>query len=504
MDLLQNKKILFIFGHGGMEEQVLKLSREFERRWNTKSYFSGGSKGGDHYLIKEGVKKDNIHLATFEDNKKDYPQPHKEYIKAAEERYGFNCWDIWQISAPRKKSRMRMDADKVLYWMEYFIRETENCFQKYQPDYVIFYGIASFGGVILYKIALHHKIKVLQITNSRVPNRFSILDNPENQWPLLIKEYDKLKKRDLSTDEINKAEKFITNFKEKPPKPDGTVYVRLPWREKIKKHYTNFKIFRYRKQIPDLKQFFWPLANKVLDITGTFSMPVNREKYVYYPLHVDPEVSTSFFGKWYVNQLALIENIARSVPCDYKLYVKEHPYNYSSRPFYFRKEIKRFSNVRLISPHANGFELIKNSSLVLTITGTAGWEAILLERPVLVLGEVHYNIFRGAAKINNIKELPAMIKKMVGLEIDELETLRFITAIFNSTFEGIGATPGDSAKALEPKNIALLVDGIEGYLQKTWSQKDVGNGNAIKKERVQKSLKVATITALPNPLEILS
>ena len=467
MEQLKNKKILFIFGHSGMEALTLKLSQELEQKWKTQSYFWGGSKGGDQFLIKQGISTENIYTSEYSDRLKDYPKPDVELIKKAEEKYGFNCWDIWQITAPRKKSRMELSPNQVLYWMEYYIKETEKCFQRWKPDYLLFYGIASFAGVILYKIALSQKIKVIEITNSRIPGRFSINNNSEGKWPLLIKEYEEIKKRNLSAKEVARVEQFITNFKEKPGKPDGTASIKIPLKEKIKKYQNYLKTLAYRRQIPDLKQFIWPYANKVLDVIGTFELPVKGEKYVYFPLHVNPEVSTSFYGRWYVNQLALIENIARSIPCDYKLYVKEHPYNYSSRPLYFRKEIKKFSNIRLISPHANSVEIIKNSSLVLTITGTVGWEAILFQKPAIVFGDVYYTIFDEIAKVHDLRSLSSLIKEKIDTETDKMKTFKFITAVFNSTFEGIGATPGDCGRVLERDNLSLLSRGIEEFLSRT-------------------------------------
>ena len=192
----------------------------------------------------------------------------------------------------------------------------------------------------------------------------------------------------------------------------------------------------------------------------------NGEKFAYFPLHVNPEASTSFYGRWFVNQLALIENIARSLPCDYKLYVKEHPYNYSSRPLYFRREIKKFPNVRLISPHANAVDIIKSCDLVLTITGTAGWEAIMLQKPIITFGDAYYNLFEEVIRSKDLRELPSIIDQKIGTTNDKIKTLKFINAVFNSTFKGMGVMPGNCGKSLEAQNISLIVDGIEKYLKR--------------------------------------
>jgi len=466
MENLKNKKILFIFGHGGMEILTLKIAKELEKKWQTRSYFSGGSQGGDQFLIKQGISSENIHTAVYSDSIKNFTKPNLEFIIKSEGKYGFNCWDIWQISAPRKKKRLKFSTNKVLYWMEYYIRETEACLKRFNPDYVIFYGIASFAGVILYKMLLHHKIGVLEIVNSRIPNRFTINDSLENKWPLLVKEYNQIKKRTLSSEEIKKAEDFIIGFQEKCFKPDGVGKRKTSLKKTVKKYVYYTKVLMYRKQLPDLRQLIWPFANKLLDYSGTFELPIRGEKYVYFPLHVNPEVSTSYYGKWYVNQLELIENISRSIPADYMLYVKEHPFNYSSRSLYFRKQIKKFPNVRLISPHANSMELTKRSGLVLTITGTTGWEAILLQKPVITFGDVYYNLFDEVINVRDIRKLPLLIKSKLDSKIDKDKTLKFVISVFNSTFPGMGVMPGNCAESLINKNISLIVEGIEKYLNK--------------------------------------
>ncbi len=465
MENLKNKNFLFIFGHGGMEVLTLKIARELEKKWKTKSYFSGGSQGGDQFLIKKGIPSQNIHTVVYSDSIKKYPKPNIEFIKRSEEKYGFNCWDIWQISAPRIKKRLKFTPNKVLYWMEYYIRETEACLKRFNPDYVIFYGIASFSGVILYKMLLHYKIGVLEIVNSRIPNRFTINDNLENKWPLLVKQYNKLQQRDLSPEEKEKAEDFIASFQEKFFKPDGVGNRKTPLKKTLAKYIYYIKLYSmYRKQLPNLKQFIWPFTKKLLDWSGTFELPVKGEKYVYFPLHVNPEVSTSYYGKWYVNQLELIENISRSIPADYMLYVKEHPFSYFSRPLYFHKQIKKFPNVRLISPHANSMELTKKSSLILTITGTTGWEAILLQKPVITFGDVYYNLFDEVIKVRDIRKLPFLIKNKLDSKTDKDKTLKFVTSVFNSTFSGRGVMPDNCVESLKKENISLIVEGIEKYI----------------------------------------
>ncbi len=129
------------------------------------------------------------------------------------------------------------------------------------------------------------------------------------------------------------------------------------------------------------------------------------EKYIYYPLHLDPEASTLVREKL-SNQLTIIKILSDSIPDDWKIYVKEHPVtfsflkrkklrenwyfflsmnNYRGRPFY--EEILRIPKTRLISQRYTSEEVLKDSMAVATINGTVCLEAAHIQKPVLIFGE---------------------------------------------------------------------------------------------------------------------
>ena len=151
-----------------------------------------------------------------------------------------------------------------------------------------------------------------------------------------------------------------------------------------------------------------------------------NEKYIYFPLHVVPEYTLLVRGNMWINQLFIIENLAKSIPLDYKVYVKEHPANigWRVRPFSFYKEIKSYTNVKLIPTYLDNNLMIKNSQLVITVTGTAGWEAVLFHnKPVINLCEDFYDISGLSKRIHNMvdlsKEIQSEIKRISGISMEE-------------------------------------------------------------------------------------
>jgi hypothetical protein len=129
----------------------------------------------------------------------------------------------------------------------------------------------------------------------------------------------------------------------------------------------------------------------------SFSDIPKRRKYVYFPLHVDPEASTMVMSPSHTDQLSIIEALAKSAPSEMIVVVKEHLPMLGRRPRGFYKRISQMPRVALVGPEKNGIALIKNSSIVAVITGTAVWEAIMLQIPALVIGESPYLWIKGGA-----------------------------------------------------------------------------------------------------------
>src|SRR5690606_12013580 len=87
------------------------------------------------------------------------------------------------------------------------------------------------------------------------------------------------------------------------------------------------------------------------------------------------------------------------------LYVKDHKSAKGIHEYDFYKKISSLPNVRLINYDFNIKMLILNSKGVITINSTAGYEAVLLGKPVYIFGRVFYENFINVHKVFNFKEL---------------------------------------------------------------------------------------------------
>ena len=112
---------------------------------------------------------------------------------------------------------------------------------------------------------------------------------------------------------------------------------------------------------------------------------------IYYPLHVPCDMALTIRSPEYLDQLSLIEFILRNIPDRYKLAVKEHPAMIGAvdaqRLIALKKQYK---NLIILNPAINNFDVLELADLVISVNSKAGGEAVILKKPVIVLGDAFY------------------------------------------------------------------------------------------------------------------
>ena len=451
------KRILFLTGSGGREVWMWKLSQEMMKNEDIQPFFLAVNQQIVDYLTSVNVPEESI-IKIFAFSEKS--ELNTKFLRDCEKKYDFNIWDAWSTSSFRNKNRAKWKVRDVLGYFQYIIEKMEKMISTVKPDYYVCVGPAGATHVVQYKMFLHHKIPIVELKSGPLPNNFTILNNFSNTSPTLKENYSKIIKEGLTEKEKKIAKQFIDDFQNKPKKPDCVRKFSEPTNKKIKRYLSYIYKFSKYRNIPNLSFLFWPFMQKVYDNIGVFEK-IQNEKYMVFPLHVQPEASTLIYGKWYLDQASLIENISKSIPLSHMLYVKEHKSRYGNRGMEFYKRIKRLPNVKLISPHEDNFNLMKNCSLLFTITGTAGWEAALLQKPTIVFGKTFYNIFSETNNVEKIEDLPEMIRKNLDKKIDHDKLVEFVAAIMNSSYPGLARLPVNCKEhSLSDENVKLLSEGI--------------------------------------------
>jgi hypothetical protein len=213
------------------------------------------------------------------------------------------------------------------------------------------------------------------------------------------------------------------------------------------------------------RDLFGIVEAKRLRLLSPFERPRDGERFVLFPLHLEPEATTLVFAPYWDNQVALVENVAKVLPLDRKLYVKEHYSAIGRRRPGFYDRIRRLPNVRLITPHADSHDLIQRADAVVTITSTVGWEALLYECPVLTFGEVFYNASGLNTAVRTVEELGWALRRLPdGHRPDRERLLRFIAAVRAGFLEGNIMLPHVRPESLEPANVERLAASLQRAL----------------------------------------
>jgi Capsule polysaccharide export protein len=189
-----------------------------------------------------------------------------------------------------------------------------------------------------------------------------------------------------------------------------------------------------------------------------------QKRFYYYPLHLEPEAAVLYWGDGlYKNQIKLIENIAAMLPPGAYLYVKDHPHEIGYRSVADYLQLQEIPNVKLLYATVPGKRLIKDAEAVITINGTAGFEAVLMNKPVYAFGNPFYEYSKRVHKIRNIKDFREAVYQ-AGTEkfSDDEEMYKFLHCFFHNVY------PGNTACYYGPTT--SLDSGNERNVMKSFSE----------------------------------
>lgn len=164
------------------------------------------------------------------------------------------------------------------------------------------------------------------------------------------------------------------------------------------------------------------------------------DKFVYYPLHVPGDMALTLRSPHYLDQLALIDLILRSVPHTHRLAIKEHPAMIGAVNAGRLIALKRqYDNLVILPPSTNNYQVIREADLVVSVNSKSGAEAALLCKPVLVLGDAFYRSSSLVRSIDDLAQLRAVIRDMLGVIHDVSagdQVQRYFEAVWRSCYPG--------------------------------------------------------------------
>lgn len=271
-------------------------------------------------------------------------------------------------------------------------------------DAIIATSVQDAPGVALAHLAQERGIPFLSPKAIGFGQITSIFDDARNMCPSFRALFAHLAHGELTDGEreiLLRGEAALKAFRERPSPPDYMASpvnspfgmpglpdtAALLWRMLTRRAPENL-----RYPYPGSRLFNdWARALKArwLSQNACFKKPeaLTGKDFIYFPLHYEPEASLLVSAPHETDQIAVIARIAQAMPEGWRLAVKEHRPMLGRRPVGFYHRLEQMAGVVLLSPFCDGLALARAARLTATITGTAGFEAVLLGRPTLFFAD---------------------------------------------------------------------------------------------------------------------
>ena len=373
-------------------------------------------------------------------------KPDLDFLSNFEKSYKI---DLWKLAINErffyKHNRFyHFKKQEILSILEQELKLFETIIDEVKPDYFLTYDPVFHHQKLLLDLCKAKGIRILSIYFTGIKDKIVIGENGATL---------DLNENSLKTVIPNKpvATKYEKNsydhvwhkyLKDKSPKFSNKLislltYLRSDDSELIKTNFMYYGRTKY-KVVKDAINFelkkrrtFHFLQN------STVTSPNLQIPFVYFPMNVNEEMNLLHYAPFYTNQIEVIRHIAKSIPIDYTLYVKDHIgaelRGWNEINYY--KEIMEIPNVKFIHPHFDNNTLLKNSKLLITVRGSTAYKAVKFGKPSIIFGQMPFEIIPSVFRVKSILELPDLIKKALNYTVDPTYYEKYEKLIDSRAFE---------------------------------------------------------------------
>jgi capsule polysaccharide modification protein KpsS len=367
----------------------------------------------------------------------------EEEISYYLKKYKYFNLSLIKFSDPILKKVSNHDAIKTVV---FYLKFWEEFLHQNRISAVIHYPTANVIGRTAYVVCKKNKYNIKHWTIQTGPNvdeNFTICDiNEDWVWSEFLNGY--------RSDKFSLSSQLKNIIEDKVSKVIQVKNRSLKIRKITARILTSFLFhtIKYKKldriEINEFKKLLGPFARRLPLIFFRYDHIDRKDKFLFFPLHISWDAQIATRNPMLANQLYLVEILSRSLPYGYYLYVKEHPYNYGGEKIGMLKEIKRYRNVKLVHPEMSSTELIKHSEAVITINSTAGWETLLLKKPLITFGNTFYSFFKYTFSVKEFSDIPRIIQECLFKDWEEVvksqnyiyEWYKFLWGVFSTAKSG--------------------------------------------------------------------
>ena len=382
----------------------------------------------------------------YHDHIKDYTsEPDMDYLKKFEERYGINLFLLAynERSLYQFNKFYKFSTKEVLLILEQECKLFERIIGEVNPDYLIMYMPFFHYDNLFYRMCKKRDIKCLIIKVTRL-----------NSESCMISEDDETVKINFEKSNMQRTFEELEEIKNGSSlEKRGVKYYLTSSKQELFRAAIDYLFFSKNSNVISHYTYFGRTKIKVLFQTIFDSIKTkqrkkfvdkhfvreidNDDKIIFFPLHLEEEIALLVIAPFFTNQIEIVKNLVRSMPIDYKLYLKESPVGQlrNWREISIYKELMELPNVKLIHPSVNSSLLMKKSSLVVTISGTAALHAAFYNNPAINFVDTSYSNLSCIEKVSSFDELPKLIRNSLERKVDLSELNDFVEHILKNSFK---------------------------------------------------------------------
>jgi hypothetical protein len=375
--------------------------------------------------------------------------PDLQYLQTFEKKYGINLWTLASNERILYEYNefYSFSNNEVLSILEQECKLFENVINEVKPDFVIMFNTNLHHEDLFYTVCKKNSVLPMLLVDTRLANRYAISSVPDNVdfFPKLLdgksdlKTFDQLiamrKSFDMQKMVIHAESRFI---KSKTQMMKALLKFIFNYDNSNRKtHYTYYGRTKSKVVVKSTINYLKQLYRKRF-INRKFIHKVEDQNFIFFALQTYPERTILLTAPFYTTGLDfIINNVAKSLPVEYTLYVKEHPAQQSRdwRSTSFYRKLMSIPNVKMVHPSANSQDFIQKSDLVISISSTSCFEAAFYGKPSILFADTNFSFLSNVLRVKSFEDLPNAIKDCLKKKVNPQEIGEYLEITLKNTFD---------------------------------------------------------------------
>lgn len=335
-------------------------------------------------------------------------------------------------------------------------------FESHRFDSIVYENVSNAFIHVACEVALRRGARFVGFLPSRLPGRTDVLDRVWSRNSQTQKVFEEFLSggREIDSETREFVSEYIENFEGKEPDYMTGHSFEAPL---LKRYFSSalplkrmLRSMKYRLIHGDDARYAFQQANPYIGFPEQFAREALRQTKAYvlarslyradvelnvpyfvYALQFHPESSTSVDSPAFLDEWHNIEGVSQNMPFGYTLYVKDHRHAAGRQSLEFYAKVAKLPNVQLVSPYYPPKKLMRKARAVVCTTSTMGFEALVLGRPVFVLGHPFYDFFPLCKRVISFDGAHALFVRHDEFSATPFEIECLVAAYFTTSEPGV-------------------------------------------------------------------